>query len=267
MSPQRWLQGKCRIRIGGLLVQRERHLTHLTDLGRLIQPQLEQIWNKTEAAKTTAKSFLKLENAPLNLGVMCTSGLLRGISFVTDFWRSNKASRSRCAKACHRKLGELLRKGELDVGIMAQWEPFDERLNVERLYQERFVVAFLPRHGLAAQNGVAMANANGESYLFLINCEFKDHLRSLREEQGRRAAARLSQRARGLDPDHGDGRHRHRLSAGILRPTARPADAAADRAAGGARGLAGHNRGASLLTAGRRLRARDQGVPMAGMRN
>ena len=67
---------------------------------------------------------------------------------------------------------------------MAQWEAFDERLNVERLYQERFVVAFLPRHGLAAQNGVAMANANGESYLLRINCEFKDHLRSVREEQG-----------------------------------------------------------------------------------
>ena len=75
--------------LGGLLFRRERHLTHLTDLGRLIQPQLEQIW-KTEAAKTTAKSFLKLDNAPLNLGVMCTIGPLRGIGFVTDFWRSNQ---------------------------------------------------------------------------------------------------------------------------------------------------------------------------------
>jgi LysR family transcriptional regulator, hydrogen peroxide-inducible genes activator len=76
--------------LGGLLFRRERHLTHLTDLGRLIQPQLEQIWKETEAAKTTAKSFLKLENAPLNLGIMCTIGPLRGISFVTDFWRSNQ---------------------------------------------------------------------------------------------------------------------------------------------------------------------------------
>jgi LysR family hydrogen peroxide-inducible transcriptional activator len=51
---------------GGLLFRRERHLTHLTDLGRLIRPQLEQIWKETEAAKTTAKSFLKLEDAPLS---------------------------------------------------------------------------------------------------------------------------------------------------------------------------------------------------------
>ena len=67
---------------------------------------------------------------------------------------------------------------------MAQWEPFDERFNVEPLYRERFVVAFPPGHRFAAQNGVAMADVDGESYLLRINCEFKDHLRSLREEQG-----------------------------------------------------------------------------------
>jgi DNA-binding transcriptional LysR family regulator len=29
--------------LGGLLFRRERHLTHLTDLGRLVRPQLEQV--------------------------------------------------------------------------------------------------------------------------------------------------------------------------------------------------------------------------------
>jgi LysR family transcriptional regulator, hydrogen peroxide-inducible genes activator len=60
--------------LGGLLFRRERHLTHLTDLGRLVRPQLEQVWRHTETAKTTAQSFLKLESAPLGLGVMCTIG-------------------------------------------------------------------------------------------------------------------------------------------------------------------------------------------------
>jgi LysR family transcriptional regulator, hydrogen peroxide-inducible genes activator len=144
--------------LGGLLFRRERHLTHLTDLGRLIQPQLEQVWKETEAAKTTAKSFLKLENAPLNLGVMCTIGPLRGISFVTDFWRSNQGIEITLREGVPQRLGELLREGELDLGVMAQWEPFDERFNVEPLYRERFVVAFPPGHRFAAQNGVAMAD-------------------------------------------------------------------------------------------------------------
>ena len=117
--------------LGGLLFRRERHLTHLTDLGRLIQPRLEQIWKGTEGAKTTARSFLKLENAPLNLGVMCTIGPLRGISFVTDFWRSNQGIEITLREGVPQRLGELLREGELDLGVMAQWEPFDERFNVD----------------------------------------------------------------------------------------------------------------------------------------
>jgi DNA-binding transcriptional LysR family regulator len=169
---------------GGLLFRRERHLTHLTDLGRLMRPQLEQVWRQTETAKTTAKSFLKLENAPLSLGVMCTIGPLRGISFVTDFWRSNQGIEITLREGVPQGLGELLREGELDLAVMAQWEPFDERFNIQPLYRERFVVAFPPGHRFAAQNGVRMEDMDGESYLLRINCEYKDHLRTLREERG-----------------------------------------------------------------------------------
>lgn len=169
---------------GGLLFRRERHLTHLTDLGRLMRPQLEQVWRQTETARTTAKSFLKLEDAPLSLGVMCTIGPLRGIGFVTDFWRTNKGIEITLREGVPQRLGELLREGELDLAVMAQWEPFDERFNVQPLYRERFVVAFPPGHRFAGQNGVSLDEMDGESYLLRINCEYKDHLRTLREERG-----------------------------------------------------------------------------------
>jgi len=170
--------------LGGLLFRRERHLTHLTDLGRLMRPQLEQVWQQTETAKTTAKSFLKLEDAPLNLGVMCTIGPMRGIGFVTDFWHHHQGIEITLREGVPQRLGELLREGELDLGVLAQWEPFDERFNVQPLYRERFVVAFPPGHRFALQNGVRMADVNGESSLMRINCEFKDYLRAIREEQG-----------------------------------------------------------------------------------
>ena len=170
--------------LGGLLFRRERHLTHLTDLGRLMRPQLEQVWRQTETAKTTAKSFLKLEDAPLSLGVMCTIGPLRSIGFVTDFWRSHQGIEITLREGVPQRLGEQLREGELDLAVMAQWEPFDERFNVQPLYRERFVVAFPPGHRFAGQNGVRMDDMDGESYLLRINCEYKDHLRTLREERG-----------------------------------------------------------------------------------
>jgi LysR family transcriptional regulator, hydrogen peroxide-inducible genes activator len=169
---------------GGLLFRRERHLTHMTDLGRLIRPQLEQIWRQTADAKTTARSFLKLENALLNLGVMCTIGPLRSIGFVTDFWRANQGVELTLREGVPAALSELLRVGELDLAVMAQPEPFEERFDVQPLYRERFVVAFPPGHRFASQDGVRMADIEGESYLLRINCEYKDCLRTMREERG-----------------------------------------------------------------------------------
>jgi LysR family hydrogen peroxide-inducible transcriptional activator len=149
-----------------------------------MRPQLEQVWKQTEAAKTTARSFLKLEDAPLSLGVMCTIGPMRGIGFVTDFWRANQGIEITLREGVPEKLGELLRAGELDLAVMAQAQPFDDRLRAQPLYRERFLVAFPPGHRFAAQNGVRMKDVDGESYLLRINCEYKDHLRAVREEQG-----------------------------------------------------------------------------------
>jgi LysR family transcriptional regulator, hydrogen peroxide-inducible genes activator len=170
--------------LGGLLFRRERHLTHLTDLGRLMRPQLEQIWRETEAAKSTARSFLKLDNAELTLGIMCTIGPLRGIGFLNDFRRAHRGIDLTLREGVPSQLGELLREGAIDLAIMAQAEPFEERFDVHPLYRERFVVAFPPGHRFADQNGVTMEDVDGESYLVRVNCEYLDHLRDLREERG-----------------------------------------------------------------------------------
>jgi DNA-binding transcriptional LysR family regulator len=53
---------------GGLLLRRERKLTHLTDFGRLLQPHLRQLLAEAETAKTTAKRFLNLHEAQIRLG-------------------------------------------------------------------------------------------------------------------------------------------------------------------------------------------------------
>ena len=68
--------------LGGLLLRRERKLTHLTDFGRLIEPHLRQLFADAEAAKSTAKKFLSLQQAQIRLGVMCTIGPARFMGFL-----------------------------------------------------------------------------------------------------------------------------------------------------------------------------------------
>jgi DNA-binding transcriptional LysR family regulator len=169
--------------LGGLLFRRERHLSHLTDLGRLMRPQLEQVWKQTELAKTTAKSFLRLDNAALNVGLMCTIGPLRGIGFLNDFQRSNPGIEVTLLEGVPSRLCTLLHDGELDLAVMARPETLDERFVVQPLYQENFLLAFPTGHRFEAQNAIEITDVAGETYLLRINCEYRDHIAGLLRER------------------------------------------------------------------------------------
>ena len=80
--------------LGGLLFSRERGNTHVTDLGRLLEPQLAQVVERTEAARNAAARFLRLEGAQLSIGVMCTIGPLRFVSQNPGRWRTGFAALS-----------------------------------------------------------------------------------------------------------------------------------------------------------------------------
>jgi LysR family transcriptional regulator, hydrogen peroxide-inducible genes activator len=63
----------------------------LTDFGRLMRPHLENVLSRTKNAQQVAQSFLKLEAAPLTLGVMCTIGPLRFVGFLNAFHKTIQA--------------------------------------------------------------------------------------------------------------------------------------------------------------------------------
>src|SRR5215204_4656939 len=58
--------------LGGPLFNRERANTHLSELGRMVKPYLEQVYEQTREAKRQALDFVKLKKTILKLGVMCT---------------------------------------------------------------------------------------------------------------------------------------------------------------------------------------------------
>jgi DNA-binding transcriptional LysR family regulator len=165
--------------LGGQLFRRERSLTHLTDLGHLMKPQLEQVLAGAEAARSAAKGFLKLADAPLKLGIMCTIGPLRGIGFLAEFRAKHPGIAVTLKEGIPKELSEMLMAGDLDVAVMAQDKPFDERFDVKPLYRERFAVALPPGHRLCQKNAVRVVELAGESYLSRLNCEYYDTLDAL----------------------------------------------------------------------------------------
>jgi DNA-binding transcriptional LysR family regulator len=170
--------------LGGLLLRREHNLTHLTDFGRLIRPHLEQLVVNAEAARSTAEQFLRMDGAPVTLGVMCTVGPARFMGFLADFRLAHPGCELTLIEGTPDRLAELLVEGKLDVAVMAQPKPFSDRIEVTPLYLERFCVAFPTGHRFRERNAIPIADVAGETYLRRVNCEYRDHLRDRCAERG-----------------------------------------------------------------------------------
>jgi LysR family hydrogen peroxide-inducible transcriptional activator len=159
--------------LGGPLFRRERRRTHMTDLGRLVQPHLATMLAESEAARSEAQSFAKLDTAPLRLGIMCTIGPSRMISFLARLRARVPAAELTLRETGGRVLVDELMEGALDVAIVALPD-LPERFDVHPLFTERYTVAFGPGHRFEGLNAVTLADLDGADYLMRLNCEFPD---------------------------------------------------------------------------------------------
>ena len=55
--------------LGGALFNRERNRTHLTELGRLVEPHIREVMAQAQTARTRASAFFQLKTARLKLGI------------------------------------------------------------------------------------------------------------------------------------------------------------------------------------------------------
>ncbi len=170
--------------LGGPLFRRERNNTHLTGLGEMMRPHLSQVLIETDAAKERAKSFAKLDDVELKLGMMCTIGPRRFVPFLQAFRERHPKVRLVVQDGSHLQLQERLAQGELDVAVYGQPEAIDERFHARRLYDERFVIGVGPGHPFDGQNAVRVVDLNGHAYVNRLQCEFFDHAGRVWREHG-----------------------------------------------------------------------------------
>ncbi len=170
--------------LGGRLFNRERNHIQLTDFGSLMRTQLEEVIQRSDTAKETARSFLSLKAAALTLGVMCTIGPLHFVNFLNAFRGSHPGVAVTVVEGVPSRLSALLLNGELDVAVMAQPQPFDSRLIVEPIYPERFGLAFSLGHELQKRNTLHLRDVEGQPYLDRINCEYGEHIEEICQNLG-----------------------------------------------------------------------------------
>jgi DNA-binding transcriptional LysR family regulator len=164
--------------LGGPLFHRERNNTHLTELGRTMQPFLTEIHANILAAKARAQDVMKLRDASLDVGLMCTIGPIKLVDLMATFHASYPDVELRLRDGRGQVLQEALIAGELDVAVMGLPEPFDERINAIPLFTESFLITFASGHRFTTFNAVMGRDLTGEPYVSRSNCEFADHART-----------------------------------------------------------------------------------------
>ncbi len=139
--------------LGGPLFRRERNLTHLTDLGRLMRPHLEQTLAAARAARQQAEAFAKLETAPLAIAL--EHGLrLDGLEQVVGaLCRKIGGLNLRLRRMDRDAMVEALMQGELDIAFAEAPEGGPERLDAWPLFEEPQWIVGRDPAGSAGEGG------------------------------------------------------------------------------------------------------------------
>lgn len=156
--------------LGGELFRRERHLTHLTDLGRLMQQHLSVALDATELAQQEAARRVNADTH-LKMGVVSTMPSRHLVSYLRALRSAGPDVRLQIWEANCEELSDALLKGELDIGILTLPE-YSDRLRPIALFRERYFVAFAKGHRYDAMETVPMREFEGEAYIKRLHCEF-----------------------------------------------------------------------------------------------
>ena len=171
--------------LGGSLFHREHHLTHLTDLGQMVRPHLETVFEAAIKAKRLSQDLTQLKRVPLKLGIMSTISPDEIVELIAALKTRHEGLELHLCDANANELRDHLLVGDLEVVIYAlPGEELDERTHVMPLFQEQMVIAIHRGHRLASESAFPVKELNGESYIHRMNCEFAGYADHILQEKG-----------------------------------------------------------------------------------
>ncbi len=163
--------------LGGQLFHRERQLTHITDLGQMVRPHLETVYNAAVEAKRLSQDLSELKRVPLKLGIMSTISPDEIVDLIAALKTRYEGLELRLSDANARYLRDRLLAGDLEAVIYAlPGEEVDDRTHVMPLFTEQMVIAIHQGHRLANERAFPVKELDGESYLHRMNCEFAGYM-------------------------------------------------------------------------------------------
>jgi DNA-binding transcriptional LysR family regulator len=172
--------------LGGPLFQRERNLTQLTELGRLMRPPLEQTLASAEGAKEYATQFRKGGVAELRLGLPPTISGRILVASLKELARRMPDLKVEIRISDNAALTDAMLQGKVDLAFLTSEGSLPERINTWLMFKEGFRVAFAEGHRLAAFDALTPTALDGEVLLVRRGCTATVALRDHCDKEGAR---------------------------------------------------------------------------------
>jgi LysR family hydrogen peroxide-inducible transcriptional activator len=170
-------------RLGGLLFRREGKSTHLTDLGHMVRPHLQSVYDHSIMAKHLSQDLMR--KVPLKLGIMSTISPDGIVDLIANIRTGHPDVELKLCDSNANDLRERLLAGDLEVVIYAlPGEEPDERIHSIPLFREQMVLAIHLGHRLAKRQAFPVREMHGENYIHRMNCEFAGYADQILQQQG-----------------------------------------------------------------------------------
>jgi DNA-binding transcriptional LysR family regulator len=170
--------------LGSELFRRERSLTHLTEFGQTILPELRQCYAASLSAKEVARDFLKEGHAPLNI-VMSRSIEMDLLSpMFGELAIAFPRIEIKISRGSPHEIGEKLKNGDAEVGISGPLGNDWERLEAKKLYEQHFGLLMNFNHRLYQSNRIEVSDLKEERLLSQPDCTLSEMLVAKLRELG-----------------------------------------------------------------------------------
>jgi DNA-binding transcriptional LysR family regulator len=160
--------------LGSTLFVRDGRRVIVSEFGKILHPNLEEMLRQDQAVKTLSKNFRLLDKTPLSVGVMVTIGPTALAPFLVDFRTKHPGIE---VSVVERPLMELLRalkEGEVEVALLHDPEQDNGDIRADPIYQERYGVVMPPGHALATRDEIRLKDLSKQSYVDRLSCEMRE---------------------------------------------------------------------------------------------
>ncbi|PLX38887.1 MAG: transcriptional regulator [Hyphomicrobiales bacterium] len=169
--------------LGGELFRRERSRTHMTELGRSMQPFLRQSLDSALAAKAQAENYGRGDMASLKLGLGSSIDLQIVLPALEELTRVMPGLKLTLVRMASRELIQKLEEGEIEISIGALDDVVWDRMNQWPLFTEEFMLIADQNHPLSQRQNISISDLEDEPLLIRSHCDFGAAFSSALEQQ------------------------------------------------------------------------------------